>query len=154
MAEASYQLSDFKLSLASNAESKSASSLLTSITYTEYFKKLSALTARVIPGLFIRHISSQCSTDDARVKELHSIMSDVICITNAESLLSFFSKYSSKVITVINLLPSDHSQHHKELAEYLGQHLHEDLRFATHLDVNDLVIALKKGILTKQQQNL
>lgn len=143
----------FKLSLASIAENKGDSQLVRSIAISEYFRELSLYIARVIPGLLVKHVSSQ-SSNDTRVKELHCLMSDVVCIEatmsleDTKSLPLFFRKYSQKIISVINSLPSDF-YHYKELAEYLDKGLCKDLSFATHLDVNDLIIALKKGVLAE-----
>ena len=76
-------------------------------------------------------------------------MSDVACIADTESLLSFFNRYSKTIISIIDCLPSNYSRHQMELVKYLDIGLHKDLHFATHLDINDLVIALKKGIFTE-----
>ena len=139
---------DFKLSLASITDHEGDSQLVKSIAISEYFRKLSLLIAKVIPHLLVKHVSTESCSDDTRVKELHSLMSDVVRIAGKGSLLSFFSKYSQKIISVINYsLPS--YQHYKELAEYLDNGLCKDLPSATHLDVNDLVIAFKKGVLTE-----
>ena len=176
----------FKLSLASITVHDGDSRLPTAIS--EYFRDLSLHIAKVIPYLLMKHISSQSYSDDTRVKELHSLMSDVVHITDKKSLISFFSKYSQKIISVINshfkelhslisgAVPtidtqnlliaycSENSQkiasvmeslpsyeHYKELAEYLvnDKGLHKDLLPATHLDVNNLVTALKNGVLTE-----
>ena len=187
MEDTSVQL-DFKLSVASIIDHEGDSQLVKSIAISEYFRKLSLHIAKVIPCLLMKHISSQSYSDDTRVKELHSLMSDVVHIADKKSLISFFSKYSQKIISVINShFKEVHSlmsgavskvdtknlliaycsknshkiaslmkslplyEHYKELAEYLVKEngLHKDLPSATHLDVNDLVIALKKGVLTE-----
>ena len=127
---------------------KGDSPLVKSIAISEYFQSLSLWIAQVIPGLLVKRISSQ-SSDDVRVKELHSLMSDVVCITDTESLLLFFNKYFQKIISVIHFLPYKLSQQYKALAEYITEVLCEDLSLATHLDANDLLITFKKRLLTE-----
>ena len=134
--------------LATMADHKGGPPLAKSIAISEYFKRLSLSIAQVIPSLLVKHVSSQ-SSDEERVKELHSLMSDVICIIDAESLLSFFKKYFQNIMSAVKSLPSVLSQKYKALAEYTAKELSSDLSLATHLDVNDLVIIFKKRVLTE-----
>ena len=146
------ELDTFKPGTLEKLAKQCDSSLAKSVAVSEYFKSLSLSIAQVIPGLLIKHISSM-SSEEARVKELHSLMSDTVCIIDAESLLSFFKKYFEKIISVINSLRSklsqQYSQQYKSLVQYIVKDLCKDLSQATHLDVNDLVITFKKRVLTE-----
>ena len=141
----------FKPSLASIASFiEGESHVDRSIAISEHFKTLSLYIAQVIPDLLVKHVTSWRHSTEASVKELHSLISDVVSIEDTESFLSFFKKYSQRIIVVITkstCLPSNLSQRYRELVEYLAKDMHIDLVRATHLDVNDLVIALKKAAL-------
>ena len=138
------ELEFFKISLSSDTQT--CSNLLTSMSNTNRFKNLSIHVVRVIPKLLLSHISVITNNDCS--KELHAILSDTITITGVDTLLSFIKKYSG-VITSAVKISSSISQYDADVAEYTCNIFPDEISYATHLDVNDIVVALKKGVLSK-----
>ena len=141
--------SEFELfKFSPRSDIRAGSDLLISISNTEHFRNLSVHVARVIPNLLLSCESSITNSKEGYAKEIHAIFSDTVIINDASNLLSFIKKYSS-VITSAVKASSSFSQYEVNVAEYICHDFPHDVSYATHLDVTDIVLALKKGVLSK-----
>ena len=131
-----------------NSDMQTGSNLLTSISNTKHFQNLSLHVNRVIPKLLLSHVSINSDSNEDCSKELHAIFSNTIKINGVNTLIPFIKKYSEVITSAVKLSPNI-SKYDAELAEYICNVFPHDISYATHLDVNDIVVALKKGILSK-----
>ena len=140
----------FEIPLAIVAAShENDSQLVKSIAITESFRKLSVYIAQVVPGLLEKYVFSDTHDNNVRIQILVSLLSDVEDVEDGESILSFFSSYLPFLKSAIALPDSNVTSSTRALVDYLEKQLSQDLTLATHLDVSDLVKALKRGTLSK-----
>ena len=110
-----------------------------SIAISEFFKKLSLQITYHLPDKLVQHL--RLYDTDARVPEIQKMMDDVLHITSKASMGKFLQTYIPKI--------SDANKHNDELVTYLSDTnaFRVNLERATHLDIKDMVNALKKGVL-------
>ena len=119
------------------AQHKEDPPLIQSLAISDYFKDLSLSVAQVLPTKFMKHIKDSHDAKD-KVSEIQTLTAAVLPIADKESLIEFLKKYISKI-----------ADSQGPLVVYLGDSnvLTKDLALATHLDISDLIVTTKKGIL-------
>ena len=106
---------------------------------TDFFKELSLqLMQTPFPKKLVNYLHSFKATD--QVEQVQEMMTSVLHVTDKHSMENFLCTYMCKVST--------DDQKHDDLIAYLSaRSFHEHLDKATHLDVKDMVKALKRGVL-------
>ena len=112
-----------------------------SLAITTYFKDLSLQMSQTIPDKLVHYLV--LSDAAARVQGIQTMMTEVLHMTDKTSMVTFLHKYIPKI-------PNADEQC-DEMITFLGDTnaLLADLDRATHLDINDMVNAIKKGVLTQ-----
>ena len=110
-----------------------------SIAISEFFKNLSLQIEYYLPDKLVHYL--RLSDTVTRVPGIQKMMDDVLHITSKASMGIFLQTYIPKI--------SYANKQNNELVTYLSDTnaFHVNLERATHLDIKDMVNALKKGVL-------
>ena len=123
------------------AQCGGANSLQQSVAITAFFKDLSLRMAWTLPNKLGHYLDLPDTA--ARVARIQTVMTVILDMTDKVDMVDFLHTYIPKL--------SPATKQHSALINYLGdaKALQADLERATHLDIKDMMSAIKKGVLKR-----